>query len=134
MFEKKSWLFDVIPWFIRDVSLQVHPEEYVLGCGVTRLEGDGAAVIHVRSTAAFKPHRLIIPNHVASGIIVTSFFVGDNNQLISSGAIPGEAFLSYVQTNLRLSVVPRGGEIALGVTNLFASPLDFSAAIIGTAL
>jgi hypothetical protein len=131
--EKKFSLFEAAGWFIRNVSL-LRAEEYVLGCGVTHIVPKGAAIIRVQATKAFTPHRLIIPAHVAPSIVIDNFCVGDYNQLISTGAIPGEAFLASVETHLKLSVVPEKSIITLGVTNLFNSPVEFSVAIIGTVL
>jgi hypothetical protein len=82
----------------------------------------------------FEPHRLIIPAHVAPNIVVDCFNIDDNNQLISTGAIPGEAFVAYVETHLKMSKVPKNGWITLGITNLFGTAVNFSAAIIGKAL
>lgn len=131
--DKKFSLFEAAAWFMRNVSL-LKSEEYILGCGSTQVVGEGSALIHVQSTVAFQPHRIIIPSNMAICFLLTGFDIDGNNQLISTGAIPGEAFIPQVDTHLKCDPVPKNGWINLSVTNLSSNPFFFSAAVIGRAL
>jgi hypothetical protein len=138
MFNKKTiGLSEVASWIVEEVYMALKSEDYIVGLGVTSVPPDGSAVVRVQATKSFKPYRLIIPAHVAPCLVVNNMRVEKDghlfDQFISAGVIPGEAFVTSVQTHLRMTPVLKGDWISLCITNLFNSELAFTAAVIGTA-
>lgn len=131
--EKKLNIFEAAAFLMRNFSL-LKAEEYILGCGSTPVAGGGSAIVRVQAMASFHPHRLIIPSDIATRLLITGFDVDDNNQLISTGAIPGEAFLPQIHTHMRFSPVLKDGWVRLSVQNLRSDSFNFFAALIGRSL
>jgi len=117
-----------------DERKKIKDDDYILGCGVTRIDPLGTGVVQAQPTKAFTPYRIIIPDNVAASIVINWIRVNNKDQLISSVAIPGVAFMASVDAHLKLSTVTEKDLIKIGVTNLYAAQVDFTAAIIGKVL
>lgn len=110
--------------------------EYPLGFSSNGTVAAGATVvITAQPQTMFRPKRLVIPSSVAPSFSIQDIKIGNQSQLVASGAIPGALYSELaVGASQRYDTANPGILISLTVTNNSAGPLLFNAAMVGDSI
>jgi hypothetical protein len=91
-------------------------------------------VLTARPQVVFRPNQFQVAGRIAEYFRINAIRIGNQNQFAASGAVPAEAFSGAHPMPIGNTTAHPGHDIAIEVTNISASPQDFSAAMSGPAL
>lgn len=91
-------------------------------------------VLTARPQVVFRPNQFQVAGRIAEYFRINSIRIGNQNQFAASGSVPAEAFAGNHPMPIGNTTAHPGHDIAIEVTNISASPQDFSAAMSGPAL
>ena len=91
-------------------------------------------VLTARPQVVFRPNNFIVAGRIAEYFRINGIRIGNQNQFAASGAVPAEAFTGVHPMPIGTTTAHPGHDIAIEVTNISASPQEFSAAMSGPAL
>lgn len=96
----------------------------------------GSASITARpQTYAFQPHRIVIPQSLATDFTIQDIKVGNRSQFVQTGAISAETFAqNAVGTAIKFDTVQTSQDFVIQVTNAGGAPRNFFATIFGASL
>jgi hypothetical protein len=99
---------------------------------VTTVAAAASANVSSSPQVVFRPDRLVVSGAIAPSFLVTDIKIGRASQLISSDALPAEAFSNLsVGVGMKMDTAQISQNITLSVTNISAGALRFTAALIG---
>lgn len=91
-------------------------------------------VLTARPQVVFRPNQFQVAGRIAEYFRINAIRIGNQNQFAASGSVPAEAFAGNHPMPIGNTTAHPGHDIAIEVTNISASPQDFSAAMSGPAL
>ena len=91
-------------------------------------------VLTARPQVVFRPNQFQVAGRIAEYFRINAIRIGNQNQFAASGSVPAEAFSGNHPMPIGNTTAHPGHDIAIEVTNISASPQDFSAAMSGPAL
>lgn len=106
---------------------------YPLGFTPTAIAAGVTAAIPASPQNLFRAERLVIPSDIAFDLGVRDIKVGNQSQFAQSAEVPGAIFSEVaINTGVTFDTAEIGNQVSLDARNKSASPVEFSAALIGT--
>lgn len=106
----------------------------IMGNQVTSVTSGSSADIEYRPQQLVRTERIIIPSAYAADIRINDVRVGNQSQLLATGALPGQAW-SEVATDayVHFDSADIGNIITLSITNTGSGTISFLSMLLGTA-
>lgn len=106
--------------------------KYPLGFPITAIATGVTLNVTASTQVLFRSRRLIIPSIIASLVLVNDFRIGKDSQFLSSGPVPGRAFVeTAVGVDLSLDTAQVSQSLSLNVQNTSLATISFMAAVLG---